>query len=380
VAIDAVGDEKWPAVLLASPITGFDKPVQITHAGDASGRLFVIEQTGRIHVIKNGALLETPYLDITDRISCCGERGLLGVAFPPDFANVQHFYVSYTDTAGDSIVARYRVSGNTAEADASSEQVVLAVQQPYRNHNGGQLAFGPNDGYLYIGLGDGGAAGDPGNRAQDPESLLGKVLRIDVEIGNAQTYAVPSSNPYAATAGYRGEIWALGLRNPWRFSFDSETGDLYVGDVGQNRYEEIDFQRASSAGGENYGWRIMEGSHCFNPQDCDSAGLILPVVEYEHTQGNCSVTGGRVYRGTEYPVWEGIYFYADYCTGRIWGLKRLGTDWENRLLHEAGFRISSFGVDEAGNLWVARYDDGTNGAIYRVAEAALASYLPLILR
>jgi glucose/arabinose dehydrogenase len=288
--------------------------------------------------------------------------------------------VSYTDKVGDLVVSRYRLSGSPDEADANSEQVVLTVQQPYGNHNGGQLAFGPKDGYLYIGTGDGGSAGDPENRAQDPGSLLGKVLRIDVETGNPRTYKVPASNPYASTPGYRAEIWALGLRNPWRFAFDSETADLYIGDVGQNRYEEIDFQPASSAGGENYGWRIMEGTYCYSSQDCDPAGLVLPVVEYEHTQGNCSVTGGQVYRGAEYPAWAGLYFYADYCTGRIWGLRRLGTAWESRLLHEAGFRISSFGVDETGNLWVARYDDGTEGAIHRLAQATTVSYLPLILR
>jgi glucose/arabinose dehydrogenase len=305
---------------------------------------------------------------------------LLSVAFPPGYSDGGRFYVNYTDSAGNTIVARYRLSDDPDVADASSEEIIVAVDQPYSNHNGGQLAFGPIDGFLYIGLGDGGRAGDPENRAQNPQTLLGKLLRIDVETGNPQEYTVPADNPYALTPGYRPEIWALGLRNPWRFSFDLATGDLFIGDVGQGQYEEIDYQPASSAGGENYGWRIMEGTHCFNPQDCASSGLTLPVMEYEHTQGNCSVTGGHVSRGAAHPGLTGVYFYADYCTGRVWGLRRLGSAWENRLLYDAPFRISSFGVDEASNLWVARYDDGAEGAIYRITEAASVSYLPLILR
>lgn len=369
----------WPSIFLGSPVTGLDRPVDIAHAGDASGRLFVVEQTGRIRIVKNGAPMDTPFLDITGRTSCCGERGLLGVAFPPNYSQKGHFYVNYTDRSGNTVVARYRVSGDPDVADTNSEEIVLTVEQPYANHNGGQLAFGPRDGYLYIGTGDGGAAGDPENRAQDPTSLLGKMLRIDVETGNPQTYTVPTDNPYVQTPGYRDEIWALGLRNPWRFSFDSETGDLYIGDVGQNRYEEIDHQSASSAGGENYGWRIMEGTGCFETQDCDPTGLVLPVVEYEHTGGNCSVTGGVTYRGLEYPSMAGFHFYADYCSGRIWGLKRSGSVWQSSLLYDAPFRISAFGVDEAASLWLAKYATGPEGTIFRIVGAQTA-YLPLVWR
>ena len=224
----------------------------------------MVEQGGRIRIIRNGVLEATPFLDITGRVSCCSERGLLSVAFPPGYAAKGHFYVNYTNKAGNTVVARYRLTTNPDVADPGSEQVVLTVPQPYANHNGGQLAFGPNDGYLYIGMGDGGSGGDPENRAQNPAELLGKLLRINVETGNPNTYTIPASNPFTQTAGYRPEIWALGLRNPWRFAFDRLTHDLYIADVGQDAYEEVDFQPAASTGGENYGWRIMEGLHCYN--------------------------------------------------------------------------------------------------------------------
>jgi glucose/arabinose dehydrogenase len=232
---------------------------------------------------------------------------------------------------------------------------VLKVDQPFANHNGGQLAFG-RDGYLYIGMGDGGSGGDPQNNGQKPSTLLGKMLRIDVESGQVP-YAIPPSNPFRQKAGYRPEIWALGLRNPWRFSFDRETGDLYIGDVGQNAYEEVDFQPSSSKGGQNYGWKIMEGTQCFESNTCDKKGLTLPVVEYEHSQG-CSVTGGVVYRGQNYPGMRGIYFYGDYCSGRVWGLKRSGTTWQNTLLSKTSYSISSFGEDQAGNVYMTDYGSG----------------------
>jgi glucose/arabinose dehydrogenase len=241
------------------------------------------------------------------------------------------------------------------------------------------LAFGPRDDLLYIGLGDGGGAGDPLEQAQDPTSLLGKLLRIDVESGDPPTYTVPVSNPYTQTPGYRDEIWALGLRNPWRFAFDPLTGDLYIGDVGQNRYEEINYQPASSPGGENYGWDIMEGTHCFDPeQGCDTSGLVLPVAEYAHN-GDCSVTGGLVHRDPDHPELDGIYFYADYCSGRIWALQRVDARWESRLVQESSLTITSFGVDQSGGQWLTRYADAPDGAIYRLVGAERA-YLPLILR
>lgn len=369
---------RWPTIALTTPVAGLSRPVHITHAGDGSGRLFVVEQEGRIRLVKNGSLQQTPFLDISTRVGCCGERGLLSVAFPPGYASKGHFYVNYTDINGDTVVARYRVTDDPDVADPSSEEVILTVDQPYGNHNGGQLAFGPQDGYLYIGMGDGGSAGDPEDRAQNPAELLGKLLRIDVE-SEEHPYAIPTSNPYTQTTGYRGEIWALGLRNPWRFSFDRQTGDLYIGDVGQGSREEIDFQPAASPGGENYGWDILEGTRCYEPPSgcVPPSGYSPPVVDYERTAGNCAVTGGLVYRGPGFPRMRGVYFYADYCSGRIWGLKRAGGEWQNTLLHEAPFTIASFGEDEAGTLYVTDY---SNGAIYAVSDETPTQqlYLPLL--
>lgn len=349
-----------PSLLLASPITGLTQPVSITHAGDGSGRIFVAEQTGRIRIIRNGTVSSTPFLNISTRISTGGERGLLGLAFPPGFATKQYFYVNYTNSSGNIVIARYRVSvGNADIADFNSEQVVLVVNHPtFANHNGGQLAFSSRDGFLYIGTGDGGSGGDPNNRAQNGDDLLGKILRIDVETGSPATYTVPASNPFVGTAGFLPEIWALGLRNPWRFSFDRQTNDLFVSDVGQGNFEEVNFQPASSAGGENYGWRIMEGLHCFNPINCSSTGLTLPVTEYNHSLG-CSITGGYVYRGAAYPRMQGLYFYGDFCSGRIWGLRQETGVWRATELLDTNIGISTFGEDEQGNLYVANYNNGT---------------------
>lgn len=362
-----LADEQWPDLVLAPLIGGLESPVHVTHAGDGSGRLFVVEQRGRILLFRAGALLERPFLDIADRVSCCGERGLLSVAFPPDYSSKGHFYVDYTDKSGATVVARYAVADDPDVADRDSEERLLTIPQPYANHNGGQLAFGPIDGYLYIGTGDGGSGGDPQNNAQNPASLLGKMLRIDVESGE-RPYTIPGSNPYAQTPGYRPEIWALGLRNPWRFSFDRQTGDLYIGDVGQGQWEEVDSQAASSTGGENYGWRIMEGSHCYNPQNCDPTDLVLPVAEYDHSRGWCSVTGGVTYRGQEYPRMEGVYFFADFCTGTIWGLRHDGSAWRSAILAEAGFPVSSFGLDEEGNVYVVHY----HGQVYALSDTQTA--------
>jgi glucose/arabinose dehydrogenase len=376
----------WPAVTLTRVVTGLVSPVHVTHAGDGSGRLFVVEKAGRIQIVQDGTLSGTPFLSIEDRVGSDGsEQGLLSVAFPPAYEQKAHFYVNYTDLNGDTVVARYHLGADPDRADPASEEVVLTQTQPYVTHNGGQLAFGP-DGYLYVGMGDGGSAGDPDDNAQDPTSLLGKMLRIDVEpaapappftatdyvylpvvLGGreAPRYQVPQSNPYTDTAGYRGEIWALGLRNPWRFSFDRSTGDLYIGDVGQGAYEEIDFQPSPSSGGENYGWAVMEGSHCYPGPPCDQTGLVLPVAEYGHSGGNCSVTGGLVYRGPGNPTLTGIYVYGDYCSGRIWGLVQDGGAWQAGLLKETGLTITSFGEDETGNLYVA---DFREGAIYQITE------------
>ncbi len=348
-----------PTLALTNAIGGLTSPVNITHAGDGSGRVFVVEQPGRVRIVKDGALLSTPFLDITTRVSSGGERGLLGVAFPPRYAAKGYFYVNYTNTAGDTVVSRFlRSATNPDAADPASEQIVLTVPQPFANHNGGHLAFGPRDGALYIGLGDGGSGGDPGNRAQNPAELLGKMLRIDVETGRPFTYTVPALNPFVGREGFRPEIWALGFRNPWRYSFDRQTADLYLGDVGQGNFEEIDFQPSASRGGENYGWRVMEGAHCFNPNPCNPAGLTLPVHEYTHAAGDCSVTGGYVYRGPAFARMTGLYVYGDYCTGRIWGLRFVSGAWQNSLLLDTSINISSFGEDEAGNLYVASHNTG----------------------
>jgi len=311
-------------------------------------------------------LLSTAFLDITERVGCCGERGLLSVAFPPGYVDKGHFYVNYTDKSGRTVVARYHTTADPNVANPDGEEVVLTIAQPYSNHNGGQLAFGP-DGYLYIGMGGGGAAGDPQNHAQNPDSLLGKMLRIDVESG-ALPYAVPRTKPYMQTAGYRAEIWALGLRNPWRFSFDRQTGDLCIGDVGQARWEEIDFQLASSSGGENCGWRIMEGAHCYGSTTCSQTGLALPVAEYDHAQG-CSVTGGVVYRGLSYPRMQYVYLYGDYCSGRLWGLRGNGSRRESTVLADTAYQITGFGEDEAGNVYLLDYD----GGLYLVADTEVAT-------
>ena len=372
--VAAGGSVHWPPVSSTKLVDGLSSPVHVTHADDGSGRLFVVEQVGRIRIVKDGSLLSTPFLSITSRVRFGGEQGLLSMAFPPDYASKGYFYVNYTDVSSRTVVARYHVTANPEVADPDSEQILLTVDQPYANHNGGQLAFGP-DGYLYIGMGDGGSGGDPQNYAQNPASLLGKMLRIDVEAaGDPTTYTIPAGNPYTQTSGYRGEIWALGLRNPWRFSFDRQTGDLYIGDVGQNTYEEVDYQPASSPGGENYGWKIMEGFHCYGAGSCDTTGLTLPVKEYNHTEG-CSITGGMVYRGPA-PSSHGIYFYADYCNGRVWGLQYDGAAWQSALLHDAPFNITGFGDDEAGRLYTTDY---FGGAIYELAPLERI-FLPLMLR
>jgi glucose/arabinose dehydrogenase len=338
---------------------GLKQPVSITNAGDS--RLFVVQQGGMVRIVKDGALLKDPFLDISDRTKSGGERGLLGLAFPPDYATSGHFYVYYTGTRGESTLSRFTVTpGNPDRADPTSEEILLTQEQPYSNHNGGQLAFGP-DGYLYLGLGDGGSGGDPQGNGQNLGVLLGKLLRLDVS--GDKGYKVPPSNPFVATAGARSEIWAYGLRNPWRFSFDRETGDLYIADVGQNAYEEVDFQPADSKGGENYGWNIMEASHCYGASTCDQTGLTLPILEYPHgPQWGTSISGGYLYRGEAVPALVGRYVFADFTSGRVWSA---GPEdgWELKPLFETGFNVSTFGEDAAGELYVADY---TSGLIYRV--------------
>jgi glucose/arabinose dehydrogenase len=345
--------------------TGLANPIGITHAGDGSGRLFVNLQRGRIVILKGTQLVATPFLDISSKVSCCDERGLLGVAFHPQYKTNGWFFVSYTDTGGDTKIERYSVSaGNPDVADANSGVMILSEQQPFANHNGGQIHFG-KDGFLYIGLGDGGDGGDPGNRAQSLSTRLGKMLRINVN--GTLPYTIPSNNPFRG--GPRPEIWAYGLRNPWSFSFDRQTGDLYIGDVGQSAREEIDFQPAASAGGQNYGWRRMEGKSCFNPaSNCNDGTLTLPILDYPHGTGDCSVTGGRVYRGARAASLVGTYFYGDLCSGKIWGAKRSGSTWTTKVLQDTPYVISAFGEDESGEVYVAHIGGGTDGAIYRIAS------------
>lgn len=345
------------SISLTQVATGFNSPVAITNAGDGSGRLFVVEQGGAIRILRNGVVEPQPFLDISSLITPGGEQGLLGLAFPPSYAVRQSFYVNYINRTGigNTVIARFAAGSDPNRADPASRQELLMIAQPFANHNGGQLAFGP-DGLLYIGSGDGGSAGDPLNNGQNTVSLLGKILRLDVLSGPAP--AIPAGNPFG------NEVWAYGLRNPWRFSFDRQNGDLYVADVGQGQREEINFQSAGSGAGANYGWNIMEGSLCFlAPGLCSSAGLTLPVAEYDHTLGNCSVTGGYVYRGSV-PALRGTYLYGDFCSGMIWGLRHNGTVWTSLMLLDSPLLISTFGEDEAGELYVADY--GT-GAIYRIS-------------
>jgi glucose/arabinose dehydrogenase len=368
-----------PTLALGTPLGGFTLPVGITHAGDGTARLFVVEQGGVIRLVKNGVVQATPFLNISARISAGGERGLLGLAFPHDYLRKGYFYVYYTNPAGNIVIARYRVStGNADVADAASEQVVITIPHPTNaNHNGGQIAFSQRDRFLYAGIGDGGAGGDPPNNAQNPNVLLGKILRLDTETGRPYTYTPPPTNPFVTTGGFRPEIWALGVRNPWRFSFDRLTADLFIADVGQGSWEEINFQPASSPGGENYGWRIMEGTHCFDPPGCSVTGLTLPVVEYNHSAGDCSVTGGYVYRAGAFPRMQGLYFYGDFCTGRIWGLRRESNVWQNTLLLDTSLQISAFGEDEFGALYVAGYNTGQIFPLVDAGQTPVATPTPV---
>jgi glucose/arabinose dehydrogenase len=343
---------------------GLQRPTFLTHAGDGSSRLYITEQPGRVRVWQAGQLLAAPFLDITDRVgSRANEQGLLSIAFSPDFAQSRRFFVNYTDRQGATVIAGFLANDDGLTADPQSEWRVMRIPQPYANHNGGQIAFGL-DGMLYIGMGDGGSAGDPQNLAQNPRSLLGKMLRIDVsESSAAQPYRLPTDNPSFGPDAPP-EIWASGLRNPWRFSFDRLTGDLYIADVGQNRFEEVNFQPAGQ-GGQNYGWKFREG---FEPFVGDPRGLALtdPIFQYDHSQG-CSITGGYVYRGAALPSLAGAYLFGDYCSGLVWALRQGdGEDWQSEVLFSTDLNISTFGEDEAGELYLI--DHG--GVVYQLVPAA----------
>ncbi len=348
----------------AFPNLNFSRPVDLQNAGDGSNRIFVVEQAGIIKVFANDAGVSSAsiFLDIRDRVDdSANEEGLLGLAFHPDYENNGYFYVNYTaDNPARTVIARYRVSASDSNtADPNSELVMMEIDKPFSNHNAGALAFGPNDGYLYITTGDGGSGGDPQNNGQNRATLLGSILRIDVDnAAGGLHYAIPDDNPFKGNSnGWREEIFAYGLRNPWRISFDPVTGWLWAADVGQNAYEEIDIIES----GKNYGWRIMEGLHCFNPPNCDTTGLTLPIWEYDHSEGQ-SITGGYVYRGSEIPPIVGTYVYADYVSGKIWFLNYDGSGpASNVLFDDTNLFIASFGVDEQKELYICAFD----GRIYK---------------
>ncbi|MBN1370790.1 MAG: PQQ-dependent sugar dehydrogenase [Anaerolineaceae bacterium] len=336
--------------------SGLTKPTDLIGLGDGSGRLLVLDQPGVIYLVDNGQLQPTPFLDIRDRVgSSATEQGLLGITLHPDFANNGYFYVNYTRQDGTTAIVRFTAAPERTNASADSEKVLLTQAQPAENHNAGQLAFGP-DGYLYFGLGDGGSGEETRTNGQNPEVLLGKLLRIDVN--NGDPYAIPAENVFA-NGGGAAEIYALGLRNPWRFSFDRATGDLYLADVGRNVWEEVNFLPAGTPAGVNFGWNYREGA---NPHEGNPpADLVMtdPVAQYDHPTG-CSITGGYVYRGEALPDFQGVYLYGDYCTGRIWGLLRLADgSWQNQVLFETGLNISSFGQDDAGELYLLDHSSGS---------------------
>ncbi len=341
--------------------TGLSNPVDMAAPMDGSGRLLVVERTGKVQLLVNGQIQAEPFLDISSLITTSGlEQGLLGLALHSDYNNNGYFYVNYTDTNGDTVIARYTRSADPNKADPTSEQVLIRQDQPYPNHNGGSVRFGP-DGYLYLGLGDGGAAGDPNGNAQNPNELLGKILRIDVNQGEG--YGIPSGNLYQAGQG-RSEVYAMGLRNPWRFSFDPGTGDLYIGDVGQNNWEEIDILVGASDKTRNFGWDYLEGTHPYEGEPPQGQSLTGPVFEYDHSQG-CSVTGGVVYNGQLLPDWKGVYLFADYCSGNVWGLLNAPGGVQSTLLYESGSSVSSFGEDQNGEVYML----DLNGRIYRLEPA-----------
>ena len=358
--------------------SGLSAPVHVGHAGDNSGRLFIVQQAGTIRVIKNGVLLAAPYLNITSQVGCCAEQGLLSIAFDPDFQTSRTFYLNYTNLAGNTVIERYTVADAAADvANVTSHTIILTIDQPESNHNGGQLQFGRNDNYLYIGMGDGGGGGDQhgvNGNGQNPAVLLGKILRINVR--GVPTYTIPTTNPFTQTAGYRPEIWALGVRNPWRFAFDRANGDLFIGDVGQDCYEEIDYQPAASQGGENYGWRRLEGFHAFDPAHMTNCNqptptppdVTLPVAEIAHPDGE-AIVGGYVYRGSAFPGIQGVYFFADEVTGRLWSMEHITSMWVVTEQPLPTHSISSFGEDDSGELYVADYG---SGAIYKVISAPAA--------
>ena len=351
------------SIRLDPVVTNLNSPLGLVSARDGSGRLFVVEQPGRIRIVRDGAVLDQPFLNIIPRVSSGGERGLLGLAFAPGYPADPRIFVDYTDTHGDTVVSSFTVpAGSPDQADASTERILLHVDQPFPNHNGGALAFGP-DGNLYIGMGDGGSGGDPLHNGQSTTTLLAKILRIrpGAADGSGPAYTIPPDNPFAADPAAKPEILAYGLRNPWRLSFDRATGDLWIGDVGQGDWEEVDVIRATdpSRPARNFGWNVMEGLHCYNASSCDQSGLSLPVAEYDHGQG-CAIVGGYVARDPAEPALYGGYVYGDDCSGNIWVLDAARPESQApvRLL-DSGHTISSFGEDEQGSLYLTDLGSGT---------------------
>ncbi len=338
------------------------KPVGLFYAGDGTGRLFIIEQPGRILILQEEGLIPDAFLDIRDRVGSHGfEQGLLGLAFHPQYAHNGLYFINYTDLQGDTVIARFSVDpGDPQRTDPATEKILLRVSQPYANHNGGMLAFGP-DGYLYVGLGDGGSAGDPHGNGQSLDSLLGKILRLDIDQGDA--YTIPVDNPYLQGEGLP-EIWAYGLRNPWRFSFDALNGDLYIADVGQNQWEEINYLPASDQAGKNFGWNFFEANMPYSGEASDPESMVFPVFEYSHEDG-CSVTGGMVYRGNQILELNGVYLFGDYCSGNVWGLVRdSDSSWQGELLFKNQGSITSFGEDSQGEIYMLLY----SGQILRLEK------------
>ena len=383
-----------PALVFTPVVTGLTQPVFVTNAGDGTNRIFILQRTGQIRIFKNGSLLGTPFLDISSVpgfTTSGSEQGLLGLAFDPNYAANRTLYITYAITTTDATfpyavrLARYRASsGNPDVADPTTATALKAVRKKWTNHNGGMIAFGP-DGYLYWGIGDGGSGGDPDNNAQNIHRLLGKILRLDVHTTPpaGKTYVIPPTNPFYGSTDptVKKEIWAYGLRNPWRFAFDRSTGRLFIGDVGQNTEEEIDFQPASAAGGQNYGWHILEGKLCYSPStNCTKpSGYVGPVATYDHGANDsfgCSVTGGYVYRGSASPTLDGVYFYGDFCSGKVLGLVRNSNGtWSSKVIASTGYHISSFGEDEAGELYLADYGAGQ---IVKISQVTLITAPPFV--
>jgi glucose/arabinose dehydrogenase len=362
-AEDGLTEAPVTSIRLVPVVAGLVQPTYLTHAFD--DRLFITEKGGLIRIVENGILLPDPFLDVTGLVGSEGsEQGLLSVAFHPDYARNGRFFINYTNQQGHTVLARYQTDPDKPnQALADSATILFLIGQPFAVHNGGQLHFGP-DGYLYVAVGDGGTTGDYFNNAQNLTNLLGTILRLDVD--RDDLYAIPSDNPFVDDDDKRNEIWVYGLRNPWRFSFDRQTGDLFIADVGQFGWEEINFQPAGSAGNLNYGWNILEGSYCYKAETCQQEGFVLPVAEYSHGEGGCAISGGYIYRGSQFPGLRGNYFFGDYCTGKVWSLFRHDDGrWQRTIVAESQAMVSSFGEDISGELYLLDFRSGT---IFQIEE------------